>query len=82
MFFYDGPHDRNTTVAAVQYYYTTLQNEALLIFDDANWDGVVDGAREGIESMGGKIVYDKIILNSVENPNEWWNGLYIVVMRK
>lgn len=82
MFFYDGPHDEDTTIAAVQYYWTALQPEALLVFDDANWDGVVNGARAGIESMGGKIVYDKIILNSVENPNEWWNGLYVVIVQK
>jgi predicted O-methyltransferase YrrM len=82
MFFYDGPHNEDTTIAAVQYYWAALQPEALLVFDDANWDGVVNGARAGIESMGGKIVYDKIILNSVENPNEWWNGLYVVIVQK
>lgn len=82
MFFYDGPHDQETTKSAVQYFWTSFQNEALLIFDDANWEGVVHGAKQGIELMNGHIVYDKIILNSVENPNEWWNGLYIAIIRK
>lgn len=82
MFFYDGPHDYETTKQATQYYYPTLQNESILVFDDANWEGVVAGAIEGVEEMGGQIVYKKIILNSTENPREWWNGLLIMVVRK
>jgi predicted O-methyltransferase YrrM len=82
LFFYDGPHDEKTTAEAVQYYWSCLQNEAIIVFDDANWDGVVSGANKGIEAMNGQISYKKLILNSEENPNEWWNGLYIVVVRK
>jgi len=82
MFFYDGPHDHDTTCQAVQYYWSCFQKECILIFDDANWEGVTTGANQGIESMNGRTVYKKIILNSEENPNEWWNGLYIVVIRK
>jgi predicted O-methyltransferase YrrM len=81
-FFYDGPHDEDSTRQAVEYYWPSFQQEAILVFDDANWDGVVRGADLGIESMGGKKVYDKLILNSQENPQEWWNGLYVIVIRK
>ena len=81
-FFYDGPHDEDSTKQAVEYYWSSFQQEAILVFDDANWDGVVSGADAGIESMGGRKVYDKLILNSQESPQEWWNGLYIVVVRK
>ena len=82
MFFYDGPHDKETTKNAVIYYYSTFANEAVLIFDDANWDGVVDGALEGLAECGAQITYQKLMLNSEENVREWWNGLYIVVIRK
>lgn len=82
MFFYDGPHDEQSTFGAVQYYWSCFTNEAVLIFDDANWQGVVQGAERGILDMGGKITYKKIILNSEENFNEWWNGLYIAVIKK
>ena len=82
MFFYDGPHDEKTTKLAVEYYWPTLQDEAVLIFDDANWQGVVEGAIAGIESMGGQIVYEKKMLNDIEDPTQWWNGLYITVVRK
>jgi hypothetical protein len=82
LFFYDGPHDQEATKAAVEHYYLSFANEAILVFDDANWTGVVEGARAGINSTGAKVIYEKMILNSVENPNEWWNGLYILVIQK
>jgi predicted O-methyltransferase YrrM len=82
LFFYDGPHDQESTKAAVEHYYLSFANEAILVFDDANWTGVVEGARAGINSAGAKVIYEKMILNSVENPNEWWNGLYILVIQK
>jgi len=82
MFFYDGPHDQETTANAVKYYWSTLAEEAILVFDDANWQGVVDGASQAIEEMGGSVSYSKLLLNSQESKQEWWNGLYIVVIRK
>ena len=53
-----------------------------MIFDDANWDGVVYSAREGIKRVGRNILYSKIMLNDVESENDWWNGLYITVTAK
>lgn len=82
MWFYDGPHDQELTAKAVEHFYPTFANEAILVFDDANWMGVVEGARQGINNSGGIVLYEKMLLNSEENPNEWWNGLYIVVLRK
>jgi predicted O-methyltransferase YrrM len=82
MFFYDGPHDESSVAKAVEHYWPALAEEAILVFDDANWDGVVDGARTGINNCRGLATYEKLILNSVENKNEWWNGLYIVVVKK
>ena len=81
MFFYDGPHDAESTRNAVVHYWNTFANEVVLIFDDANWDGVVEGAREAINACEGLVTYEKILLNSEENPKEWWNGLYILVVR-
>lgn len=81
-FFYDGPHDKETTARAVEYYYPTLASEAILVFDDANWDGVVTGADEGVARAGLEIKYSKILLNQPENYDEWWNGLYILVVSK
>jgi hypothetical protein len=82
MMFYDGPHDGQTVVNAIEYYYPVLADEAVLIFDDANWEGPVDGANFVLNELGAKVTYKKLILNSEENAKEWWNGLYIMVVNK
>ena len=82
LFFYDGPHDHETTARAVQYYAPTFAKCAILIFDDANWTNVVSGANEGLIKSNLKVLYTKKVLNQVESEKEWWNGLYIVVVEK
>jgi hypothetical protein len=82
LFFYDGPHDHESTKNAVKYYYPSFANQSILIFDDANWTEVVQGAHKGILESGLKILYSKKVLNSLESDTDWWNGLYIVVVEK
>jgi len=81
VFFYDGPHDFETTSKAVQYYASIFAKEAILIFDDANFDGVVHGANDGLSKAGLNIKYKRILLtDQMENEKELWNGLYIVII--
>ena len=82
LFFYDGPHDFESTRKAVKYYSPAFANQSILIFDDANWTEVVQGAHKGILESGLKILYSKKVLNALESDTEWWNGLYIVVVEK
>ena len=63
-------------------YSSSLAKNAILVFDDANWAGVVSGAEDGIKEAGLNIKYSKKVLNSVESNIDWWNGLYIVVISK
>lgn len=81
-FFYDGPHDPGNTSKAFKYFSDCLAEESIVLFDDANWDGVVDGARHGIQQAGFTILFDKIWVNSVESKDEWWNGFYLAVIKK
>ena len=82
LWFYDGPHDHQSVKQAVEFYHPCFAQEAVLVFDDANWQGVVDGAREGINASGLKVHFEKLMLNEEEDPNGWWNGVYIVVISK
>jgi len=82
LFFYDGDHSYESTKLAVEYFADTFAEECILIFDDANWDGVVEGAISGIEKSGLAVQYEKKMLNSIEDRSMWWNGLYIVVVKK
>ena len=80
--FYDADHSREMTSLSVTYFADKFKDESILIFDDANFDGVVSGAKEGIEESGLEIMYEKLILNEIEDPDQWWNGLYIVIVRR
>lgn len=82
LFFYDGPHDLNVTAKAVKYYKDCFADTVVMVFDDANWQGVVQGADLGIGLAKMKVLYSKKMLNSPENKSMWWNGLYIVVAQK
>lgn len=81
-FFYDGPHDPDTTSRAIQYYAPCLSKVSVIVFDDANWDGVVDGAKEGLYRAGMNILFEKVWINDEESVSEWWNGFYLVVVTK
>lgn len=82
VWFYDGPHEQHLTAKAVEHYFPTFAEEAVLIFDDANWMQVVEGARQGIKNTNAQVAFEKILLNDEEDKNAWWNGLYIVVIKK
>ena len=82
MFFYDADHSHEMTSAAVRYFSDRFIDQAILIFDDANFDGVVSGAKEGMKKSGLEVIYEKLLLNEMEDPDQWWNGLYICVIRK
>jgi len=82
LFFHDGPHDKNKVQEAVKYYKDCFADVCILVFDDANWEGVVEGADEGIKQSNLTPMYSKKMLNKVEDSSQWWNGLYIVVVIK
>lgn len=82
LMFYDGPHDAESTKQAVEYYKDCLSPVSILIFDDANWNGVVTGADAGIKAAGLTVMFSKLVLNNVEDKSMWWNGLYILVVTK
>lgn len=81
-FFYDGPHDISSTIKALKYYAPCLANEAFILVDDANWEGVVAGVDEAIRAINVDVLYSKVVLNNQEDINQWWNGFYLLVVRK
>jgi len=82
MMFYDGPHDEKVTKRAVVHYAPALTDEAIVVFDDANWPSVVAGAKAGIKAAGFEVAYEKLMLNDLEDPNAWWNGVFVTVIRR
>jgi len=81
-FFYDADHSEEMNYQAIKYFSDKISDEAILLFDDANWDGVVNGAKRGISNSGFEIIYEKILLNEEESGEMWWNGFYLAVVRR
>lgn len=82
LFFYDGPHTQQDTTNAVVHYSKSFAEYCILVFDDANWDQVVIGADEGVREANLIPLYSKKILNKTEDTNMWWNGVYIMVVKR
>ena len=80
LFFYDGPKD--VIQEAIRHYSKTWEDETVLVFDDANWAGIVQNVDEGLAETGFVPVFSKLVLNGIEDPLKWWNGLYILVVMK
>ncbi len=79
--FYDADHSAEITSLAITYFSEKFSPGAILVFDDANWEGVVSGVNEGLSKVGLEPIFTRIILNDEESKDEWWNGLYIVVLK-
>ena len=82
LFFYDGDHNEEITSTAIQYFAPCLADTAIVVFDDANWQGVVEGVQAGWANTNYEVIYEKKILNDVESKSDWWNGLYINVVKR
>ena len=82
MVFYDGPHDERNVERAIKHYSRYFDKQTVLILDDANWAGVVAGARKGIDTAKFTVKFEKMFLNKVEDTTMWWNGLYIMVVER
>ena len=59
-----------------------MSNEAIILVDDANWDGVVSATDAGIKEIGVDVLYSKVVLGEQEDLRGWWNGFYLLVVRK
>jgi predicted O-methyltransferase YrrM len=82
VFFYDADHDKEITRKAIEYFSPVFSDTCILLIDDANFDGVVEGAREAINNLNLIVSYERLILNDLEDPEAWWNGIYIIVVKK
>ena len=82
LFFYDGPHDTETIEKAVLYYKDCFADECICVFDDANFMEVTIGADKGLEQIDHEVIFMKKVLNQIENQSQWWNGIYIVIIKK
>jgi hypothetical protein len=81
--FYDAGHEYWDQHKNLKSILPLLQDKFILVLDDANFDGVVDSANDLIEEENLKVLFQRKILTTIpEDENSWWNGLYILVLKK
>ena len=53
-----------------------------LVIDDANIQQNVEVTKRFVESNKLKLLYQRELLNDMEDVKMWWNGLYVLVLSK
>ena len=53
-----------------------------LVIDDANIQQNVEVTKRFVESNKLKVLYERELLNDMEDEKMWWNGLYVLVLSK
>ena len=59
-----------------------IKGYGIIVLDDANWNNMVEALQYILKKCNVEIMYDKKLLNSIEDSLEFWNGLQVLVVRK
>ena len=81
--FYDADHDMMEQMNNLNHLLPFMDDQFILVVDDANFDGVVEGTMQFVQENQLEIFFERRILSGViENPTHWWNGIHVLVLRK
>ena len=80
--FYDGDNSEHKMREFFINMLDFTEDVFTLVIDDANIEANVAITKRFIDGMGLKILYERELLNDQEDPEMWWNGLYVVVLSK
>ena len=87
---YDASLDYNYIYGALPHFINCMEDVFVYIVDDINWRYIKNAAKQSIDDLKLTVLYEKEILlthDDTHTPmeiarNTWWNGLYIVVLKK
>jgi len=90
MILYDATLDYNDIYNTLPHFINCMEDVFVYIVDDINWRYIQAAAKKSIDDLKLTILYEKEILltnNETHTPmdiarNTWWNGLYVVVLKK
>lgn len=85
VYFYDGWHSEEAQRKALTHYIRSLAQTFIYIVDD--WNGpegepVRKGTAAAIKELGLEILFEQTMRGQGSDLKEWWNGLWIAVLRK
>lgn len=87
---YDANLEYNEIYGALPHFISCMENVFVYIVDDINWRYIHQAAKKSINDLELTILYEKEIFltnDDTHTPmeiarNTWWNGLYVVVLKK
>lgn len=83
IYFYDGTHTPLAQELAFTYYNDILDDVFIAVVDDWNSDDVKNGTYAAFKKLNYEILFEQILPANFNGDIEnWWNGLYVAVIRK
>lgn len=83
VYFYDGDHSAVDQRDGLLHFWPCLADEFVFVVDDWNWETAKSGTYEGIAKSGGCVVrYWELPAAFNGDREQWWNGLFVAVIRK
>lgn len=83
IYFYDGNHTEESQIKAFEVVNDNLDDVFITIVDDWNHQRVKDGTRKAFEKLKYNVVKEWA-LHADKNGDKqnWWNGLYVAIIKK
>jgi len=83
VYFYDGDHSREAQRRAIVHAWPALGCESIVVVDDSNMPGVMEGTRQGLREVQAQVLHEWHLPAHYNGDTEqWWNGLYVAAVRK
>ncbi|MCX6986990.1 MAG: hypothetical protein NT065_02365 [Chlamydiae bacterium] len=83
IYFYDGNHNVISQEMAFTYYNEILNNTFIAVINEWNVKDVEIGTRTAFNKLNYQVLYEIVLpVSSNADKKNWWNGLYIAVVRK
>ena len=82
IYFYDGHHSEENQYKAFKLYDPFLADIFIAIVDDWSWPQVKSGTQRAFKELGYEILKKFEIDTIQDNPNGYWNGLIVALIKK
>ena len=80
--FYDGDNAEHKMVEFFNQMLIFTDKVFTLVIDDANVEQNVAITKGWVEKQQLRVLYERELLNDIEDDKMWWNGLYVLVIAK
>jgi len=79
---YNGSANFDDTYETIMYYYNVFASETILVINNANQHTTMAAATKALVDCDALVTFEKLLLNSPNNRQEWWDGVVVMMVRK